>query len=86
MSEEDAMDEWVGINGDYHFSDNKGVGRVFVYTLGDYYANSDSEERVEIFSEYLYQAYRGKIRERSESCHLEYAPPMALGRRAEFRA
>ena len=74
MSEEDARDEWVARSGDYHFSDNKGVGRVFVYTLGNYYANMDSEERVEIFAEYLYEAYRGKIRERSESCRLEYAP------------
>ena len=73
ISEEDAMDEWVSRSGDY-FSDQKGIGRVFVHTLGDYYANRDSEERVEIFAEYLYEAYRGKIRERSESCHLEYAP------------
>lgn len=74
MSEEDAMDDWVGINGDYHFSDRKGVGRVFVYTLGDYYSNRDSERRTDIFSENLYEAYRGKIRERSDSCLLEYAP------------
>ena len=74
MSEEDARDEWVGINGDYYFSDNKGVGNVFANTLGDYYVGMNSEKRIEIFAEYLYEAYRGKIRERSESCHLEYAP------------
>ena len=74
MSEEDARDDWVGINGDYYFNDNKGVGRVFVYTLGGYHADWDSEKRIEIFAEYLYEAYRGKIRERPESCHLEYAP------------
>ena len=73
MSEEDARDEWV-ISDNYNSSDQKGVGRVFVYTLGDYYANMDSEKRIEIFAEYLYEAYRGKIRERPESCHLEYAP------------
>ena len=74
MSEEDARDEWVTRSGDYYFSNQKGVGRVFVYTLGNYYANRDSEKRIEIFAEYLYEAYRGKIRERPESCHLEYAP------------
>ena len=77
MSEEDARDEWVGINGDYYFSDGKGVGRIFVYTLGDHYtamAGINDENRIEMFAEYLYEAYRGKIRERSENCHLEYAP------------
>ena len=74
MSEEDARDDWVGRSGDYHFSYQMGIGRVFVYTLGDYYAIRDSERRIEVFAEYLYEAYRGKIRERSASCHLEYAP------------
>lgn len=75
MSEEDSRDDWVGgTNNDYYFNDNKGVGRVFVYTLGNYYANRNSDDRIEMFSEYLYEAYRGKIRERSESCELEYAP------------
>lgn len=74
VSDEDARDDWVGIDGDYHFSDRKGVGQVFVYTLGDFYASMNSEKRIEIFSEYLYEAYRGKIRERSDSCLLEYAP------------
>ena len=74
MSEEDARDKWVRRNGEYHLSDLKGVGRVFVYTLGDYYASRDSEEKIRIFAKYLYEAYRGKIRERSASCHLEYAP------------
>ena len=79
MSEEDAKDEWgggvwLGIHGYFHFTDKRGIGQVFLYTLGDYYANRDLEERIEIFAEYLYEAYHGKIRERSESCHLEYAP------------